>query len=209
MTHEHKRTSVVAAGVPLKEAKKAAIMIHGRGADAADILSLSSHLKLDDFALLAPQADQHTWYPYSFLAPPQENQPGLDSALALLEQLKAEIEAAGIEQSNLYLMGFSQGACLTLEFAARIGGKWGGVIAFSGGLIGDQLYRENYAADMAGTPVFIGCSDRDAHIPEGRVQESAAQFRDMKASVQAEIYPGMGHTIIQDEIEVANGMLGG
>ena len=196
--------NIIKAGTPLKDAKKALIMVHGRGGSAEDILSLSNFLNVKDFALLAPQARDNTWYPYSFIAPVSQNEPWLSSALALVKETLDEIIAEGISFENVYLLGFSQGACLTLEFAARNAKKFGGVVAFTGGLIGDRIDRANYVGDFKNTPVFIGSSNPDPHVPVERVNESVEVLKDMNADVTAKIYNGMGHTISEDEIELAN-----
>lgn len=198
------RKKIISAGKQLADAQKALIMIHGRGADANDILGLASHLQVKDHALLAPQATNNTWYPYSFLAPPKENEPWLSSAIQLLHELVSDINASGIPSEHIYLLGFSQGACLTLEFATRYAQRWGGVVAFTGGLIGDKIYADNYQGDFNGTPVFIGSSDPDPHVPVERVNTSAEVLKTMHADVLVKIYPGMGHTINQDEIDHAN-----
>lgn len=194
----------ITAGIPLKEAKKALILIHGRGASAHDILSLSRHLDVIDFALVAPQADNHTWYPYSFLAPIPENEPSLSKSLNKIAGVVAEIQENGIEKENIYFLGFSQGACLALEFTTRNASKYGGVVAFTGGLIGDALFEENYAGNFQNTPVFIGTSDPDMHVPVERVNETETIMNQMGASVTKRIYTNMGHTISQDEIDLAN-----
>jgi phospholipase/carboxylesterase len=193
---------ITAQGKSLNDAKKVIIMLHGRGADAAGILTLSHYLPLKDFAQLAPQATNHTWYPYSFMAPDSQNQPWLNSALDLLQNLVEEVLQQGFKTEDIYLLGFSQGACLTLEFAARNAKRYGGVIAFTGGLIGEQINRENYKGDFAGTPVFIGSSDVDMHVPLQRVYASSNILREMGANVIEKIYPGMAHTINDDEIRV-------
>lgn len=205
--HHHDISKTLYRGAPLAQAPRVAIFVHGRGASAEDILTLAPHLELDGFALIAPQADQDTWYPYSFMAPTHQNEPGLSSALTLLEQLMHQCLAAGIPSEHIYWLGFSQGACLTLEFAARHARRFGGVYAFSGGLIGDVINRSNYQDAFAQTPVFIGCSDVDPHIPLERVEESAAVLRELGAFVTKRIYPNMPHTIIQDEIELVNALL--
>jgi phospholipase/carboxylesterase len=192
------------AGKDLQEAKKALIMLHGRGAPAEDILGLALHLSVRDYALVAPQATNFTWYPYSFMVPPQQNEPWLSSALKVVDEVVADIHKAGIEASNIFFAGFSQGACLTLEYVTRRAKTWGGVAAFTGGLIGDKIYTENYAGDFGGTPLFIGSSDPDPHIPVQRVHETAGILRAMNASVNEKIYPGIGHTIQEDEIRQAN-----
>jgi phospholipase/carboxylesterase len=192
------------AGVKLEDAKKALVMLHGRGASANDILSLVNFLDVKDFAILAPQATNNTWYPYSFLAPPSANEPWLSSALDLLKHIVNDITAAGIPKDKIYLLGFSQGACLTLEFVTRNATKYGGIVAFTGGLIGDRLYPENYSGDFEGTPVLLASSDPDPHIPVERVNNSAALLQKMNAAVTIKIYKNMGHTINDDEINTAN-----
>lgn len=195
---------VVTQGTPLSEASKVLILLHGRGASAADILTLAPYLQVEAFALLAPQATNHTWYPYSFMAPHQANEPWLSSALDVLKAVFDDVLAAGISAEHIYLGGFSQGACLTLEFAARNAQKLGGVLAFSGGLIGETIDRASYQQDFEQTPVFIGCSDVDPHIPKSRVEESETILKTMNANVTAKLYPGMGHTINEDELQFVN-----
>jgi len=195
---------IVTAGKKLSEADKVLIMIHGRGGSAEDILSLASYLSVDDFALLAPQATNNTWYPYSFMAPPKQNEPWLSSALSLLQEVVQDVERAGIPSSNIYFLGFSQGACLTLEFVTRNAKQYGGVVAFTGGLIGDKIYPENYKGSFNNTLVFIGSSDPDMHVPVERVYATANIMKDMQADVTEKVYHNMGHTINQDEIDQAN-----
>ena len=195
---------IVAAGKNIKEAEKVLIMIHGRGGSAEDILSLAGHLQVKDFALLAPQATGNTWYPYSFMVPPVQNEPWLSSALAVLKEVVNDVIAQGVPAEKIYFLGFSQGACLTLEFVTRNATKYGGVAAFTGGLIGDKIYRENYKDDFNGTPVFIGTSDPDPHVPVERVYATTNILKSMNAAVTEKIYDNMGHTISQDEIELAN-----
>ena len=199
----HKK-DIRTSGKVLSEATQALIMLHGRGAPAEDILGLASHLRVEGFALIAPQATNYTWYPQSFLAPPSHNEPWLGSALDVISEIVSELNAAGLPYENIFFAGFSQGACLTLEYVARNAKRWGGVCAFTGGLIGDRIYRENYTGDFSGTPVFIGSSDPDPHVPVERVRESAKILGNMNASVKEKIYPGMGHTIAEDEIRIAN-----
>ncbi len=201
----HKR-QLITAGKKLEDTSKALILIHGRGASAEDILGLADHFEVNDLTLIAPQATNHTWYPYSFLAPPSENEPWLSSALSLLKDIVKEMNAKGIISENIYFAGFSQGACLTLEFITRHATKYGGVAAFTGGLIGDKIYPENYAGDFSGTPVFIGTSDPDPHVPVERVNESAEILEKMNALVTKKIYKNMGHTINPDEINTVNKM---
>lgn len=196
--------NIISAGKELNEKNKVLIMLHGRGGSAEDILSLSAYLDVKDFTLLAPQATNNTWYPYSFLAPPAQNEPGLSSALTMLKDLVNNIRDKGIPFENIYFAGFSQGACLTLEFVTRNANKYGGVVAFTGGLIGDKIIEENYQGDFQATPVFIGTSNPDPHVPVERVYATSTILKKMNASVIVKIYPGMGHTISQDEIENAN-----
>jgi phospholipase/carboxylesterase len=198
------KEKIIAAGKKLSEAKKVLIMVHGRGGTAEDILSLATHLNVKDFALMAPQATSNSWYPLSFLARPADNEPWLSSAIKILNDTVSKIESNGIAKENIYFLGFSQGACLTLEFVTRNASKYGGVVAFTGGLIGDKIYSENYKGDFANTPVFIGSSNPDPHVPVERVNATAAILKAMKADVTEKIYVNMGHTISQDEIEKAN-----
>lgn len=198
---------VVFQGVPLASAKKAMILLHGRGASAASILSLQEYLNLEGFALLAPEATNHTWYPYSFMAPVEQNEPWLSSAIELIAGMVEDCKAAGIAEANIHFLGFSQGACLTLEFAARHAARYGSVTAFTGGLIGEKINRQNYTGNFNETPVFIGCSDRDMHVPVERVYASTNILTEMGAKVIEKIYPGMGHTINEDEISIVNSIL--
>jgi phospholipase/carboxylesterase len=198
---------IVTGGKKIEEAKKVLIMLHGRGAPAHDILGLAMHLHVADFALIAPQARNYTWYPYSFLAPPKQNEPWLTSALDLIEEIVGDIRNAGIAEEQIYFTGFSQGACLTLEYVTRHAKKWGGVAAFTGGLIGDRVYPENYSGDFRATPVFIGTSDPDPHIPVERVVETTQQLTRMNAKVTEKIYPNLGHTISEDEIKQVNALI--
>ena len=199
----HKK-EFITAGQSLENASKVLIMIHGRGGSAEDILGLSDHLDVKEFALLAPKATNNTWYPYSFLMPPSQNEPWLSSALQVLKEIVDELVLKGIKRDSIYFLGFSQGACLTLEFVTRNATRYGGVVAFTGGLIGDKIYEPNYAGDFDGTPVFIGTSDPDPHVPVQRVHDSGLILRKLNASVTVKVYKGMGHTINQDEIDIVN-----
>ncbi|GAB2825639.1 alpha/beta hydrolase [Ferruginibacter profundus] len=199
--------NIITAGKKLSEAKKVLIMAHGRGGSAEDILSLASHLNVKDFALLAPQAINNSWYPYSFLAPPASNEPGLSAALKVLKDTVTDITNSGIAKENIFFLGFSQGACLTLEFVTQNAAKYGGVVAFTGGLIGDKIYTENYTGDFGDTPVFIGTSDPDPHVPVERVEATTTILKDMNADVTVKIYKNMGHTINQDEINQVNNLI--
>lgn len=199
--------NIFTAGKKLSEAKKALVMIHGRGAFAEDILSLAGYFNVKDYALLAPQATNNSWYPYSFLAIPKKNKPELTSALHYLSEIISDINQQGIASSNIYFLGFSQGACLMLEFITRNARKWGGAVAFTGGLIGDKIYAENYKGDFEGTKIFIGSANPDAHVPVERVFETVELLKTMHADVTERIYEGMGHTINQDEINKANELI--
>jgi phospholipase/carboxylesterase len=201
--HNMHKKEIITAGRKIDNASKALIMIHGRGASAEDILTIAPHLNVNDYALLAPQATNHTWYPYSFLTAPPGNEPWLSSALSLLNDTVNDISDY-IERKNIFLLGFSQGACLALEFAARNASGFGGIVAFTGGLIGDRIYKENYTGDFAFTPIFIGSSDPDPHVPVQRVEETADILSKMNAEVTKKIYKNMGHTIIEDEIKIVN-----
>lgn len=203
----HRDQPVLTAGEPLERARGALLMVHGRGATAADILSFAGELAQPGFAYLAPQAAGNEWYPYSFLAPLARNEPDLSSALALLETLLARIATAGIPAERTILLGFSQGACLTLEYLARHARRYGGAAGWSGGLIGPDGTPRDYAGTLADTPVFLGCSDRDPHIPQARVDLTAEVLRRLGAEVTERIYPGMGHTVNQDEIDAVRAIM--
>ena len=196
--------NIITAGKELKPNSKVLILLHGRGGSADDILSLASHLNVADFTLMAPQATGNSWYPYSFLAPPSQNEPWLSSALNLLKGMLDDLHSKGIPSENIYFTGFSQGACLTLEFVTRNAQKYGGIAAFTGGLIGDKIYPKHYKGDFNNTPVFIGSSNPDPHVPVERLHATATILKNMNARVTEKVYTGMGHTINQDEIEQAN-----
>ena len=204
----HASQPVLGRGPRPADARLTIVCVHGRGASAEDILGLAGELRLADVAYLAPQAAGHTWYPYSFLTPIEKNEPFLSSALHVLEQTIDSLAQQGVARDRVALMGFSQGACLSLEFAARHAGRYAAVIGFSGGLIGPPGTPRAYGGSFEGTPVFLGCSDVDSHIPVERVHESAEVFRRMGASVDERIYPRMGHTINNDEISAARALLG-
>lgn len=203
----HAGQPILQRGAPIAAARLAAVLIHGRGASAEDILSLSQEFTADDVAYLAPQAAGNTWYPYSFLAPTAQNEPGLSSALGVVAAIVATLEDQGVAAGRIVLMGFSQGACLTSEFAARHARRYAGIAVLSGGVIGPPGTPRDYAGTFDGTPVFLGCSDVDPHIPVERVRESAELFRRMGATVDERIYRGMGHTVSRDEIEAVNEIL--
>ncbi len=204
----HGGQPVLQYGASLEEARAALVMLHGRGANARDILGLADVIGVgDDVVCLAPDAASNTWYPYSFLAPIPQNGPWLSSALAFVTRVHAQVRAAGIPPERTLLLGFSQGACLTLEFTARNPARYGGVAALTGGLIGPDGTPRDYAGSLEGTPVFIGSSDPDPHIPVERVHESAEVLTRMGASVTTRIYPGMGHTVSDDEIRHVRALL--
>ena len=179
-------------------------MIHGRGADAQGILSIATHLEVSGLALIAPQATNHTWYPYSFMADRVQNEPWLTSALDMLATVEQDIIAAGIPADKIYFLGFSQGACLALEYVSRHAKRYGGVIALTGGLIGPELDSNHYVGDFNSTPIFISTGEPDPHVPLSRVRETEAQLQKMNANVQLEIYPGRPHTITLEELQLAN-----
>jgi len=199
----HAGQPIVTGGVPLDRSRAAAIMVHGRNAAPKDILTLVPQIDRSAVTYLAPAAANRTWYPYSFLTEISKNEPGLSSALQTLDRLVRDLLARGIPRDKIVLLGFSQGACLTAEFAARHAGRYGGLILFSGGLIGPPGTTWNYPGSFNGTPVFLGCSDIDAHVPRARVEESAAVFERMGASVTMRLYAGMGHLVNEDEIGFA------
>lgn len=203
----HAGAEILSAGAPLSAARAAVVMMHGRGASAADILDLAGQLPGKDVAYLAPQASGSTWYPHRFLEPIERNEPALSSALALLSAITGLIRDAGIAEPRIALLGFSQGACLVTEWAARNPARYGGVIALSGGLIGPPGTVWPDRGSLAGTPVFLGCSDVDSHIPVSRVTESGDRLRALGATVDVRLYPGMGHTVNRDELHAARAIV--
>lgn len=196
----HGGQPVLTRGKPPETAQAAMLMVHGRGATAEDILELTFELDQPDFFYLAPQAANNEWYPNRFTAPMESNEPYLSSALATLETLLAQLAGAGIGLERTIVLGFSQGACLSLEFVARHARRYGGMAGLSGGLIGPPGTPRDYPGSMDGTPVFLGCSDVDPHIPRERVHETTEVFRRLGGDVTERLYRGMGHTVNQDEI---------
>lgn len=205
----HRGQAVHTAGAPVDQAAGAVILIHGRGATAPSILDLASLLEQPGVAYLAPQATSSTWYPYPFTQPRDVNEPGLSSAHAVISTMIEKLTTSGIEPHSIVLLGFSQGACLATDHAALNPRRYGGVIGLSGGLIGDKLDRSNFNGSLDNTPVFLGCSDIDPHIPVERVHETSEILSELGADITTSIYPGMGHTINPDEIEHARKIVQG
>jgi phospholipase/carboxylesterase len=203
----HAGQAVLQAGKALGQAEVAVIMVHGRSAGPENILDLVPQLARPDVTYLAPAAANRTWYPYSFLAHIASNEPGLSSGLAVIGTLVSRAEAAGVRRDRIVLLGFSQGACLTTEFAVRNAARYGGVVVYSGGVIGPPGTTWDESGRFDGTPMFFGCSDVDSHVPAARVIESAELCSRMGADVTRRLYPGMGHTINDDEIAWAQYLL--
>lgn len=211
----HAGTPVRRAGAPLDEAAVAVLLLHGRGASAESILTLAGELRREDAAFLAPEAAGSTWYPHSFLAPLEMNEPWLSSALRRVYRVAEEAEAAGVPRERIVVAGFSQGACLAAEFVARNAARWGGLVVLSGGLIGTadtegvppEDKRFDYAGRLDGTPVLVGCSDFDPHIPLRRVEQTVVVLSEMKAEVDGRVYEGLGHAINRDEMDAFDALL--
>jgi len=191
-------------GIPLDEAGKALVMLHGRGGSANDMLRLRESLQLDDFCIFIPQASNNAWYPYTFLSHPTINEPWLSSALQLITGLIKEMDDHGISSEKIFFLGFSQGACLALEYTARYARRYGGIVSFTGGLIGDKLYYNNYKGNFEKTPVFMSASARDPHVPTDRDEKTAELFRKMNADITLSIYNGSSHTVTKEEIDFVN-----
>ncbi len=210
------------AGIDPEKARFAAIMLHGRGAGAGDLLPITDELGFDDGAYLFPQAPGGSWYPFSFLEPIERNEPALSRALQRIGELVRELIEAGLETDRICLLGFSQGACLASEYAARNPVRYGGIFALSGGLIGPpgtvfghkadlvspRVDLVSHKADLGGTPVLLGCGDPDPHIPRDRVEETAEILNRMGAHVDLRLYSGIGHTVVEDEIRAVRTILG-
>ena len=203
----HRDIHVATAGTPVRRATGAVVMLHGRGADAGDMLGLAELLAQPDLAYFAPQAAGRSWYPYSFLAPIERNEPFLASALSMLGRVLSEIDSEGIRSERVVLLGFSQGACLGLEYAAQYARHYGAVVGLSGGLIGPEGTPRNYPGNLAGTPVLLGCSDTDPHIPLERVHETTRVLTALGGAVTERIYPRVAHAINDDEIKRVRGLL--
>ena len=203
----HDPTRTLAVGAPLERARAGAVLLHGRGGSAEDMLGLAEHLAQPEVAFLVPQAHDDTWYPQRFLAPLEANEPYLSSALALVGSLVERLESAGLPASRSMVLGFSQGACLALEFAARNPRRYGGIVGLSGALIGPPGTDHTTAGSLDGTPIFLGCSDQDEHIPVPSVQEAARVLEALGGTMDVRIYPSMGHTINDDELAAVAGVL--
>lgn len=203
----HRDQPIFARGRALDSARGAVLLLHGRGASAEDILGLADDFGLADLAYLAPEAAGHTWYPYSFLSPIEQNQPWLNSALNLLETVVGRTTAAGIPLHRVVFVGFSQGACLATEYVARHATRYGGLVAFTGGLIGPPGTKFNYSGELSGTPCFLGAGDPDPHVPWKRVEESGSVLASLGGAVTLRRYPGLPHTINAEEIEHAKQIL--
>ena len=207
MTGPHQDQPTETAGLSLEAAEAAVVLVHGRGATARSILELAGELNHEGVAYLAPQAAGRSWYPNSFLAPVETNEPGRSSGLERLEDLVAAAGNAGLDPSRVVLVGFSQGACLASEYVARRPRRYGGLAALSGGLIGESVGTD-HEGDLGGTHAFLGCSDVDPHIPEQRVHETADVLGGLGATVDVRIYEGMGHTVNQDELAAVSELVG-
>jgi len=203
----HRDQPVLLGGTPLAEAAGALVLLHGRGGSAQDMLDLARDLDRPRFAWLVPEAAGRHWYPYSLLEKPERNRPHLNSALALLKRVMEKIAAANLGPDRVVLLGFSQGASVALEFAARNARRYGGLVALSGALLGPEGTPRDYTGSLAATPLFLGCGDTDPNLPKRRVDETAAVFERLGATVTQRVYPGLGHAIHPDEIAHARGML--
>ena len=205
----HAAAPVMVVGPPVEEARLAVVMLHGRGADPADILPLRNHLRADGAVFVAPGAVGGQWYPQRFVAPLEANQPFLSSALDLVAAIVEELEARGVPGERIVLLGFSQGGCLALEHGARQARRWGGLVGLSAGLIGPPGHVWAFQGSLDGTPVVLGCSERDPHIPVGRVDETSRELARLGGSVWLRIYPGSAHAVFPDEIEQVQRVLDG
>jgi phospholipase/carboxylesterase len=206
-SNPHATQALLTAGPSPEDARATLILLHGRGASAQSILSLYEELELPDVAAVAPQAANHTWYPNSFLAPIPSNEPYLTSALDRIESIVADLLARGVPSTRIAILGFSQGACLTSEFAARHPRPYGALIALTGGLIGPEGTPRNYPGSLGTTPVLLASSDPDPHVPYTRVQQTADVLTRMGATVDLRRYPGMPHTINEEELLAARTLL--
>jgi phospholipase/carboxylesterase len=205
----HQNQPLRTAGAALGDAAAAVILVHGRGASATSILQMAEEFDTDGIAYLAPQAARSTWYPNSFLQPVDSNEPGRSSGLQAIADAFETAADAGISPDRVLLGGFSQGACLSSEFVARRPRRYGGLAVLSGGLIGPSVDPDEFEGDLEETPIFLGCSDIDPHIPEQRVRETAEVFERLGGEVTTRIYEGMGHGVNRDELEFVGEMIAG
>jgi predicted esterase len=203
----HQGQPILLTGEPIDRAKAAMVMLHGRGASAEDILELATEVKQPGFVYLAPQAAGNAWYPNSFLAPIASNEPALSSALLTIESILGQLEEAAIPIERTIILGFSQGACLSLEYVARNARRYGGVVGLSGGLIGPDGTPRDYTGSLERTPVFLGCSDRDPHVPKERVELTAEVMQKLGGDVTMKLYPNPAHTVNPDEIRFVRAMM--
>lgn len=203
----HQGQDLVTAGTPLDEADAAMVLVHGRGATARSIVQMGQEVHRDGVALLAPQAARNTWYPNSFLSPVEQNEPGRSSGLQAVGEAVDRAVEAGIDRERVLLLGFSQGACLASEYVARNPRRYGGLVALSGGLIGETVDPASYDGDIEGTPVFVGCSDVDPHIPLERVKATSEAFELLHGDVDERIYEGMGHGVNEDELDAVGSLV--
>lgn len=207
MSSVHQDQPLLDRGAALSEADVAVLLLHGRGASARGMLALADELDLPDVAYLAPQAAERSWYPQSFMAPVEQNEPALSSALQVVGDTIAHATDGGLTEERVVLLGFSQGACLATEYAARHPQRYGGVVGLSGGLVGPEDTDLSHEGSLDGTPVFLGCSDQDPYIPLERVEETATVFRRLGATVTKRIYEGMAHTTNDDELQFVRSLL--
>lgn len=197
---------VVQAGEPLAKARAAMILLHGRGATAEDIMTVASEVQAPGWTYFAPQAADNAWYPNPFTAPIEENEPYLSAALDMMSRLVERVETS-VPAQRVILLGFSQGACLMLEWAARHARRYGAIAGLSGGMIGPEGTARDYHGEFDQTPVFLGCSDVDPYIQKHRVIEAAEVFNRMGANVELRLYPGMGHLVSEPEIAILKGLV--
>jgi phospholipase/carboxylesterase len=207
VTGPHQDQQLVTGGTDLADATAALVLAHGRGATARSIAQTGLEFHHEGVAILAPQAARNTWYPNPFTAPVEQNEPGRTSGLQAIGDAIETATDADIPTERVVVGGFSQGACLASEYVARNPTRYGGLVALSGGLIGESIDRDDYAGDLERTPAFFGCSDVDPHIPAERVHESAAVLEDLNAAVEKRLYEGMGHGINRDEVEYVSGLV--
>lgn len=195
---------IIVNGVPANDAGKALIMLHGRGGSANGMLRLKESLNTEGFHVIIPQAAGNEWYPFTFLSPPQRNEPWLSHSFAMINGIIKELNREGIPDHAIWFLGFSQGACVALEFAARNARRYGGIISFAGSLIGDKIYPEHYTGNFEGTPVFLSSSEEDPHVPHERFIKTAGLINEMNADLTLYVYPGATHHVSPEETETVN-----